>query len=62
MSDMKHEMNVAKDNILNIDPSLNNSDLRSHNQVMMNIMKEPETKFEYLVHLAASKWQLARLF
>ena len=62
MSDMKHEMNVAKDNILNIDPSLNNSDLRSHNQVMMNIMKEPETKFEYLVHLAASKWQVARLF
>ena len=62
MSDMKHEMNVAKDNILNIDPSLNYSDLRSHNQVMMNIMKEPETKFEYLVHLAASKWQLARLF
>ena len=62
MSDMKHEMNVAKDNIFSIDPSLNNSDLRSHNQVMMNIMKEPETKFEYLVHLAAGKWQLARLF
>ena len=62
MSDMKHEMNVAKDNIFSIDPSLNYSDLRSHNQVMMNIMKEPETKFEYLVHLAASKWQLARFF